>query len=126
MRTMSVEVLGTLVIDGGPVSPRERAVLAALALEVGRPLPPERIADALWGEKVPTTWAKQVQIAIARLRRHPGTPPITTTPEGYRLDVAPDAIDARRFERLVANGRQHLADGAADRATAVFEAALHA
>ena len=123
---MSVDVLGTLVIDGGPVSPRERAVLAALALEVGRPLPPERIADALWGEELPATWAKQVQIAVARLRRHPGTPPITTTPEGYRLDLAPDAIDARRFERLVANGRQHLADGAADRATAVFEAALHA
>ncbi len=122
---MSVGVLGTLVIDGGPVSPRERAVLAALALEVGRPLPPERIADALWGEEVPATWAKQVQIAIARLRRHPGVPPITTTPDGYRLDLAPDAIDARRFERLVANGRQHSADGAADRATAVFEAALH-
>jgi DNA-binding SARP family transcriptional activator/outer membrane protein assembly factor BamB len=123
---MSVDVLGTLVIDGGPVSPRERAVLAALALEVGRPLPPERIADALWGEEVPATWAKQVQIAIARLRRHPGTPTITTVPEGYRLDVASDAIDARRFERLVANGRQHLADGAPDRANAVFETALHA
>ncbi|WP_448005100.1 nSTAND1 domain-containing NTPase [Agromyces bauzanensis] len=122
---MSVDVLGTLVIDGGPVSPRERAVLAALVLEVGRPLPPERIADALWGEEVPATWAKQVQIAVARLRRHPGAPTITTTPEGYRLDLAPDAIDARRFERLVANGRQHLADGAADRASAVFEAALH-
>jgi len=121
---MGVDVLGTLVIDGGPVSPRERAVLAALALEVGRPLPPERIADALWGEEAPATWAKQVQIAVARLRRHPGMPPITTTPEGYRLDLPPDAIDARRFERLVANGRQHLADGAADRATAVFEAAL--
>jgi DNA-binding SARP family transcriptional activator/outer membrane protein assembly factor BamB len=121
---MSVEVLGTLVVDGGPISPRERAVLAALTLEVGRPLPPERIADALWGEEVPATWAKQVQIAVARLRRHPAAPPITTTPEGYRLDLAPDAIDARRFERLVANGRQHLADGAADRATAVFEAAL--
>lgn len=121
---MSVDVLGTLVVDGGPISPRERAVLAALALDVGRPIAPERIADAIWGEEVPATWGKQVQIAIARLRRHPGVPPITTTPEGYRLDLAPDAIDARRFERQVANGRQHLADGAADRAIAVFEAAL--
>ena len=82
MRSMSVSVLGTLVVDGAPISPRERAVLAALALRAGDPLAPGDIADAIWGEEPPPTWATQVQIAIARLRRHEGVPPIETLPEG--------------------------------------------
>lgn len=121
---MSVSVLGTLVVDGAPISPRERAVLAALAFRAGDPLAPGDIADAIWGEDPPPTWAKQVQIAIARLRRHEGVPPIETLPEGYRLNVTSDSVDAVRFERLVEAGMAHARDGEPDRAEAAFSQSL--
>ncbi|MFE6255823.1 BTAD domain-containing putative transcriptional regulator [Agromyces sp. NPDC057865] len=121
---MSVSVLGTLVVDGAPISPRERAVLAALVLRAGDPLAPGDIADAIWGEEPPATWTKQVQIAIARLRRHEGVPPIETLPDGYRLNVTPDSVDALRFERLVQVGIEHARDGEPDRAESAFSQSL--
>ena len=72
----------------------------------------------------PPTWAKQVQIAIARLRRHEGVPPIETLPEGYRLNVTPDSVDAARFERLVEAGIAHARDGEPDRAKSAFSQSL--
>lgn len=121
---VSVDVLGTLLIDTGPISPRERAVLAALVLRAPMPVAPGELADAVWGAAPPPTWPKQVQITIARLRSHDGTPIITTTPAGYRLDAAPDSIDAQRFERLLASGREHAARGEPDRADAALTTAL--
>lgn len=121
---MTVRVLGTLDLDGVPISPRERAFLAALALRPGTTVMPEELADAVWGERPPGTWAKQVQIAIGRLRRHPGVPPIVTTPDGYRLDAGDGGIDAAEFERLVAEGRTRLGGGQPDRAEAALVAAL--
>ncbi|MCD2442546.1 winged helix-turn-helix domain-containing protein [Agromyces sp. SYSU K20354] len=121
---MSVSVLGAVVVDGSPISPRERAVLAALVLRAGSALSPDELADALWGENPPATWTKQVQIAVARLRRHAGVPPIETVAEGYRVEVAPDSIDAVRFERLVDAGLTHARDGDPDRAESEFSRAL--
>ncbi|GAA1765435.1 hypothetical protein GCM10009747_27030 [Agromyces humatus] len=119
-----MSVLGALVVDGSPISPRERAVLAALVLRVGSALSPDELADALWGANPPATWPKQVQIAVARLRRNAGVPPIETVAEGYRVEVAPDSIDAVRFERLVDAGLTHAGDGDPDRAESEFSRAL--
>ena len=45
-----VEVLGPLLVSGERMAPRERALVAVLAVRRDRPVPVEEIADALWGE----------------------------------------------------------------------------
>ncbi len=69
MRNMSVWVLGPLLTDGGPLSPRERSVLSALILRAGFPVSADELADAVWGDEPPGTWPKQLQASIGRLRR---------------------------------------------------------
>ncbi|GAA1765450.1 nSTAND1 domain-containing NTPase [Agromyces humatus] len=122
---MTVAVLGSTVVEGGErLSPRERAILAALTLRAGSTIQPDELADAVWGESPPKTWPKQVQIAIGRLRRHPTVPAITTADGGYRLDAPDDMFDDRRFEQLVASARDHAAHGQPDRAIAAFSSGL--
>ena len=121
---VAVSVLGELRIDGEPLSPRERAVLAILVMRMGRPVSPEEIADAYWGERPPATWPKQVQAAIARLRRRLGAGSIRTGPGGYTFAADPESVDVGRFERLAAAGRSHLDSGQPDRGVVVLEAAL--
>ena len=45
---------------------------------------------------------------------------ILTLPQGYRLALPSDDIDARRFERLLARGRELLVLGQPDRAAYVL------
>ena len=49
---------------------------------------------------------------------------LVTTPAGYCLRVRPGELDAERFERLVAEGREALADGRAEHAAAQLREAL--
>jgi two-component SAPR family response regulator len=80
--------------------PRLRALLAALALEAGRTVPKAALIDWIWGEHPPTDASNALQRLASRLRRAlpPGT--VEGRPEGYRLAVDPEAVDAVRFERL--------------------------
>lgn len=107
MEPVRVGVLGPLevVVDGEPRAagpPRERAVLAQLALNAGRTVPTDRLVDAVWGEAPPGTARTQVQICVSALRRRLGSPrAIATRPGGYALAVRPDDVDVHRFARLV-------------------------
>jgi DNA-binding SARP family transcriptional activator len=69
------------------------------------------LAGALWGDDPPRSSGKVVQNVVLRLRKVLGTGVIETRPGGYVLCAAPDAVDARRFDRLVAEGRARLAGG---------------
>src|SRR5918993_4380085 len=82
---VGIHVLGAFETDEGPLSPRERAVLSVLTLRHGHPIAPDAIADALWGDDPPSTWTKQVQAAMARIRTRLGRSAITTTSIWYRL-----------------------------------------
>ena len=74
----------------------------------------ERLAVALWGEDAPPSAVKTVQVYVARLRKALDDPDVlVTTPAGYRLRVRPGELDAERFERQVADGREALAAGRA-------------
>ena len=103
-------ILGPLEVraDGRAVElsgAKLRALLAVLALQANRPVSTERLALALWGEDAPPGAMKAVQVYVSRLRRALGdTDVLETTPAGYRLVVAPDELDAERFERA-AGGR---------------------
>ena len=110
-------------IDLGPA--KQRAVLAVLLLNAGRPVPTHQIVDAVWGDEPPENGANVVQKYVAGLRRtlEPDRSPrapgelIALTTGGYLLRADPDALDAERFTAGVAKGSAerragHLAEAA--------------
>ena len=106
---VSVRLLGpfAVTVGGSPValSSRPRTLLAVLALDVGRPVPTERIAAAVWGDGRPADTRKATQVLVARLRAALGARAIRTTADGYQLGVPPDAVDLHRFESALARSR---------------------
>ncbi|HEX4814152.1 MAG TPA: transcriptional regulator [Nonomuraea sp.] len=104
--SLRVALLGPLEVwrDSDPVvlsSNRLRTLLAVLAMSAGETVSLEQLAFALWTEGAPANERRSVQTYISRLRHDLGTNAIRTTPEGYRLDVEPDRVDALRFRRLL-------------------------
>jgi predicted ATPase/DNA-binding SARP family transcriptional activator len=85
---------------------RLRGLLIALALEAGHVVPKATLVDWIWGERLPSEAANALQRLASRLRKALPTGLIEGQPGGYRLAVAPDAVDALRFERLLARARQ--------------------
>jgi DNA-binding SARP family transcriptional activator len=110
---MGVLLLGpvglTRTADGTPVpvgGPQRRAVLALLALELGRVVPRSRLDELLWGERAPLHSDAVVQGHIAALRKVlPGTGlSVETRSAGYRMLGVPEAVDHARFLQLVETG----------------------
>ncbi|MFN2320939.1 MAG: BTAD domain-containing putative transcriptional regulator, partial [Dermatophilaceae bacterium] len=95
-----------------------------LSLTPRENVPPERIADALWGEQPPATWTKVVQGSVVRIRKALGPEAVQTSRYGYALVLADDDIDAAEFERLVRRGREMLALQAPERARYALAQAL--
>ena len=81
--------------------PKERAVLATLALSAGSVVHETRLVDALWGAHPPRTAAKTLQNHVLRLRQLLGSATVVTQAGGYRLGAEPEAVDAVCFERAV-------------------------
>lgn len=108
-------VLGPVVAwdgDGAPIDlkgPKHRAVLARLLVGRGRVVPVDRLVDDLWQEPSPGA-VSSVRTFVAALRRalEPQRAPreparlLVTEGPGYALRLAPDAVDAWRFEDEVA------------------------
>jgi DNA-binding SARP family transcriptional activator/WD40 repeat protein len=111
-------------VDGSGLGPRDRVVLAVLAMRPGEVVSTERLADALWADQPPATWKRVLPGCVMRLRRALGADAIETQPRGYRLVIPADEVDAHRFERLVGRGRELLAVGEPDRAAHVLGEAL--
>jgi predicted ATPase/DNA-binding SARP family transcriptional activator len=89
-----------------------RALLAMLALHVGRVVPTEQLIDALWGEAPPAGVRNGLQGLASKLRRALGSAElIAMRSDGYSLELPPEAIDVHRHEQLVASGRAAAASG---------------
>ena len=97
-----------VVVDGRPVSlrPKQRALLAVLALRAGEPVSVDRLVDDLWGERPPATATASLQNAVSLTRRALGDGVLVTSAGGYALAVAPEQVDALRFEQLVAEAQE--------------------
>lgn len=126
---MEFRILGSLeVVHEGRVLPpaanKPRALLTLLLLHRGEAVPLERLADDLWGERPPATAAKSLQVYISQLRKLLGDGVLETRGRSYALVVEPDQIDAVRFERMLEQGIDKLADGRAREAAAVLWEAL--
>ncbi|MCK2244614.1 MULTISPECIES: BTAD domain-containing putative transcriptional regulator [unclassified Crossiella] len=91
-------------VDGRDVvlsSDRQRVLLAALALEVGRTVPADSLVAEVWrGAELPASAKGAVQTYVMRLRRVLGQHVIATDSHGYRLELPAEAVDVARFTRL--------------------------
>ena len=124
MESFDFRVLGPLEVHvgGAPVAlggPKQRALLALLLLHANDVVPRDVLIEEMWEGTPPPKALAFVQNCVSRLREVLGKTTIETRPPGYRLVVEPDAIDARRFERLVHEARDR---PARERAVALREA----
>ena len=104
---------------------RQRALLALLVLERGRPVSRERLADELWQGRPPAASEATLRSYVSRLRGVLGESAALIGGGGaYSLEVRPDAVDSVRFERLVQEARAAVGRGAGMRAVERSRAAL--
>jgi predicted ATPase/DNA-binding SARP family transcriptional activator len=126
---MRVELLGTVQVRddaGSPVhvgGPRAQALLALLALDVGRVVSAASLIDRLWDGEAHDGARGALQSMISRLRRVLGNA-IESHPAGYRLALGCGHVDSLAFEELAGQGSRALADGDPARASAVLGQAL--
>ena len=88
-------------------STQQRLLLAMLLVDAGRTVSADHLIDELWPDCLPRDPAAALRTQVSRLRRRLGASAnrLRTEEHGYRLDVEPDQVDARLFERLLADGR---------------------
>lgn len=97
-------------------SAKERLLLAALVVHAGEVVSVDRLIEVLWGTTPPVTAGNTLQTYVSHLRRvlEPDRAPrardgvLRTRGQGYTLMVAPEAVDAVRFERLARDGHDAL------------------
>ncbi len=115
---MRIALLGELEVRGHDkrdvvvTGAKQRALLAVLALHVGRAVTADQLVDALWGEDPPPAVRNGLQGLVSKLRRALGsTGLVAMRGGGYALELPPEAIDVHRYELLVAEGRAAAAGG---------------
>ncbi|WP_346342117.1 BTAD domain-containing putative transcriptional regulator [Streptomyces sp. SID2563] len=89
-------------------SDKERLLLAALALDAGRPVAIGELMDRLWDGDPPERARANAYTYVSRLRRQlraagsgPDAPDIVGRAHTYTLRTARDAVDLRQFRHLV-------------------------
>ncbi|MGH3973893.1 MAG: BTAD domain-containing putative transcriptional regulator [Pseudonocardiaceae bacterium] len=110
---------------------KERLLLAVFVVHANEVVSTDRLIEMLWGAKSPVTAANTLQTYVSHLRRalEPGRVSrardgvLRTRGQGYELAVAPESIDAVRFERLARDGRDALASDP-EQAAEILRAAL--
>jgi DNA-binding SARP family transcriptional activator/tetratricopeptide (TPR) repeat protein len=124
---MEFRILGPVQIWAGgrsfPVGePRQRAVLAALLVDAGRPVSVDTLVDRVWGDTPPSQARRSLQAYVARIRRalesaadtestdHPVPQPLVRSAGGYMIAAGPARVDALRFRDLVAQCRPATVD----------------
>ncbi len=118
---LGLSVLGPVEVSlaGAPVdlgTPKQRALVAALALSRGWPVSVDAIVDLLWEDQAPPGVTATLQAYVSQLRRviepdrarrAPAAVLVTVAP-GYALRVPDESIDAYRFEQAVTGVRRAL------------------
>src|SRR5215207_1889598 len=129
-RPGELRVLGPLEI-AGPAgtarisAPQHRRLLGALLVERGVTRSTDGLIDALWGSSPPASAAKVLQMYVSKLRKQlPACARIVTRGAGYALEVDDDAVDAGRFERLLAEARSAAREGNPALAASLLRRAL--
>jgi SARP family transcriptional regulator, regulator of embCAB operon len=105
-----------------PSAPKQRQVLAMLALNAGHVVTASALIEEIWGGRPPRLPLASLQTYILHLRRRleqalakdtrrSAKDVLITGPGGYTLDVPWANVDAGRYEQLVAAGRRAVSNG---------------
>ncbi len=126
---MQVLLLGPVTVVHGERaltlrSARQASLLAALALDVGRPISRHRLIDAVWGEDPPATARNTLQVHVSSLRRVIGPEALEAVGDGYRLRGTREEVDVLRFADLVRQGLEAGAAGRHDEGSRLLRSAL--
>ena len=118
---MRFAILGPLQVlrDGEavePGSPKQRALLIDLLVHHGEVVSRDRLIEDLWAGSPPSTGLGVLQNYISQLRKALGRDVLVTRGPGYTLDIAPDDLDALRFDALVQEAAAARRAGRADTA----------
>jgi DNA-binding SARP family transcriptional activator len=108
---MEFRLLGAFEVrlEGVPLAfggPRQRAVLAALALRANEVVSVDHLIDAVW-EQPPASAASNIRTYVRELRRvlgDAGGARLVTRSPGYLLVTRPGQVDAATFEELARQG----------------------
>ena len=112
---------GRLVAIG---SLQQRAILVALLLARDAVVSTDQLIDVVWGEEPPASAASTIRGLVWRLRKRLEVVVIEGRADGYLLVAGDEAVDTRRFDSLVAQGREAATRNDAESAAAAFAAAL--
>jgi DNA-binding SARP family transcriptional activator/tetratricopeptide (TPR) repeat protein len=130
---MGLRLLGPLelVLDdrsykiGGP---RERVIVATLALKANRVTSVGHLVEAIWDDDPPPSARIQIQVCISGIRklfRDAGqVGEIKTRSPGYLLDIPAGELDAEVFTSLVAEARTNVGSGLLPEAVMALRQAL--
>lgn len=127
---VAIRLLGPVRLgsDGRtPGGPKLRLLLAGLALQPREVVSVDRLTAVLWQRDLPDDPQHALQAQVSKLRRALTEEGVAASIEhrdgGYVLDVAPEHVDAHRFDQEVATGL-HLVETAPTRAREVLDGAL--
>ena len=91
---------------------RQRALLALFLLEPGTAIDSDVLIEELWSNDPPQGAGITLRTYVSRLRTILGDDArIVAGVSGYALDIDPERVDARRFERLLRHGQTALESG---------------
>ncbi|HET9243782.1 MAG TPA: BTAD domain-containing putative transcriptional regulator [Gaiella sp.] len=126
---LEVGILGPLIARRGGSEialggPKQKALLARLAVGRGRTVSVDHLVDAVWGGRPPRTAEHAVQVYVSELRKAIGREALVSDGVGYRLSTAECAFDVARFETLAERSRALLDDGDASGAARTARDAL--
>ncbi|NED13055.1 BTAD domain-containing putative transcriptional regulator [Streptomyces sp. SID9124] len=124
-------LLGPLEVrsSGGvvPLTGRQRALCAALALDLGRVVPADRLVERIWADRPPAAPAARLRSLVADLRRAFGpadAEAVVTRSPGYQLCASPDVVDLLVFEDTFATASRAAAQQNWTKALELFDQAL--
>lgn len=110
----------------GPL--KQRIVLALLLCNANSIVPVEKLAEALWGDELPRTGYKNLQVYVSTLRHllfgDDRMARLAFRIRGYQISVSTSELDVLTFTDLARRGRTALHDGQLATAARLLKAAL--
>lgn len=104
-------------------SAKQRVLLAALLVDANRTVSADELVSRIWDDEPPSGARNTLHSYVMRLRRTlDDERSLVTRPDGYAIEVAPEALDVNQFESLVRQARTTADDLA--RTAALYREAL--
>lgn len=110
-----------------PLTGRQRALCAALVLDLNRVVPADRLVRRIWNDRPPAASAARLRSLVADLRRalgHADAAAVVTRSPGYLLRAAPELVDLMVFQDVFTSASTAAAQQNWAKALDLFDQAL--